>query len=170
MKIKISDLLNLSTVVEVSPGKPGLPVRALSLNEMMKLFMDSQDIFLKLYSMGFTMNRSQDLAGFLLAAPEVVVRIIAVASDCEGQEEDIAKIPATVQLIALFEIWKLSVPDPKKAKELLSEVTAQLRRLSPKAVQKAEEELQRTSQLNSSTTSLPESNSSSPVDIPFETS
>jgi hypothetical protein len=37
---------------------------------------------------------------------------------------------ATVQLIALSEIWSISVPDQKKARLLLSEVTNLLQKLS----------------------------------------
>ena len=42
-------------------------------------------------------------------------------------------MPATVQLIALSEIWKASVPDQKKASLLLSEVTTLLQKLSEKS-------------------------------------
>ena len=38
-------------------------------------------------------------------------------------------MPATVQLIALSEIWRASVPDQKKARLLLSEVTKALQKL-----------------------------------------
>jgi len=40
------------------------------------------------------------------------------------------KMAATVQLIALSEIWSISVPDQKKARLLLSEVTNLLQKLS----------------------------------------
>ena len=60
----------------------------------------------------------------------MVAEIIALASDEPESVEAVKKLPATVQLIALAEVWKASVPDPKKARELLSEVTALLRKVS----------------------------------------
>ena len=68
-----------------------------------------------------------------MSAPDVVAKIIAMASDEPESAPVVEKhMPATVQLIALSEIWALSVPDQKKAAQLLSEVTSLLQRLSEK--------------------------------------
>lgn len=131
--VKIADLAQLSRPVDISEDEQ-IMVRALNLREMVELFIDSRDVFLPLYAAGVegTVN-AEGLGPFLLTAPEVVAKIIALASDEPGSTDVIQKrMPATVQLIALSEIWKLSVPDAKKARELLSEVTTLLQKLNEK--------------------------------------
>lgn len=124
--VKIADLVNLSRAVDVGEDQQ-LMVRALNLKEMVTLFIESKDSFLPLYAAGLEGAGVESLAPFLLTTPELVAKIIALASD-EPESSDLiqSRMPATVQLIALYEIWKASVPDPKKARELLSEVTALL--------------------------------------------
>lgn len=157
MAIKIADLLQLETQVELQPGV-SVPVRALTLQEMMKLLVGARETFVALYSQGVS-GSSDSLAPFLLAAPDLVVKIVALGLGAEGQEADIAKLAPTVQLIALNEIWKLSVPDPKKAQELLSEVTAQLKKFFPASAAKVVTTLP----VSLSTASEPVSNSLSPA-------
>lgn len=128
MPIRISDLLPVEASIEVAPGKH-LPIRPLALQEMVSLFLSGQEEFLAMYSAGLKIKDNSDLAPFLLATPGLVARVIGFASGTQGQEEDIMRLPATVQLEALREIWRLSVPDPKKARELLLEVTALLKKL-----------------------------------------
>jgi hypothetical protein len=127
--VKLSDLLQLGTEVEVAPGQV-LRVRPLNLMEIIRLFIDQTENFLSLYASGLDGKfEVKDLAPFLLSCPDMIAQIIAFASDEPDQAGVVQKnMPGTVQLIALSEIWKLSVPDAKKAKELLSEVTALLRR------------------------------------------
>ena len=131
--IKIADLAQLSRPVDISDTQQ-IMVRALSLREMVGLFIDSRDVFLPLYAAGLEGKiDAEQLGPFLLTAPEVVARIIAMASDEPESAKVIeTRMPATVQLIALSEIWKVSVPDPKKARELLSEVTTLLQKLNEK--------------------------------------
>jgi hypothetical protein len=129
--IKIADLAQLGRLVDVSETQQ-IMVRALNLREMVKLFVDSRDVFMMLYAAGIEGRASAEQLGpFLLTAPETVAQIIAFATD----EPESAKVvedrmPATVQLIALSEIWKASIPDAKKARELLSEVTTLLQKLN----------------------------------------
>lgn len=137
MAIRIADLLPTKAKVEVSPDK-FVEIRSLTLAEMVQLFLVSQDLFLSLYAKFQEGSTDTDkLAPFLLGAPEFVANVLAYAMDAEGQQEDIKRMPPTVQLIALNECWKMSVPDPKKARELLSVVMAQLRQLSQKGKQQA---------------------------------
>ena len=127
--VKIADLAQLSRPVEISEDAQIL-VRALNLREMITLFMESKDTFLALYAAGLDGASAEQLGPFLLTAPELVAKIIALASDDPDSATAVeTKMPATVQLIALSEIWRASVPDPKKARELLSEVTALLQKL-----------------------------------------
>jgi hypothetical protein len=134
--IKIADLAQLSRPVDISEDQQ-IMVRALNLREMVSLFIESREVFLPLYaaSMDGKVN-AEDLGSFLLTAPEVVARIIAMATD-EPQSASVVetKMPATVQLIALSEIWKASVPDQKKAAQLLSEVTKLLQKLNEKGIE-----------------------------------
>jgi len=131
--VKIADLAQLGRTVDISDDE-SIRVRALNLREMVGLFIESQDVFLPLYAAGIDGKiDAEHLGPFLLTAPEVVAKIIAMASD-EPESMLIIqqRMPATVQLIALSEIWKASVPDQKKASQLLSEVTTLLQKLSEK--------------------------------------
>jgi len=132
--IKIADLAQLGRTVDISETQ-SIEVRALNLREMVKLFIDSQEVFLPLYAAGIDGKVSaEELGPFLLSAPDVVARIIAMASDDPDSAPVVEqRMPATVQLIALSEIWRASVPDQKKAALLLSEVTTLLQKLSEKS-------------------------------------
>lgn len=129
--VKITDLAQLGRLVDISEEQQ-IMVRALNLREMVTLFVDERDVFLPLYAAGVEGKASaENLAPFLLSAPQVVARIIAMASDEPEARDTIEKhMPATAQLVALAEIWKASVPDQKKASQLLSEVTNLLSKLS----------------------------------------
>jgi hypothetical protein len=158
--VKIKDLVQRTRSIAISDDEQ-IMVRALNLHEMVTLFIDSKDLFLPLYVAGIDGDLTAEaLAPFLLTAPELVARIIALASD-EPESAPIIQshMPATVQLIALFEVWKASVPDPKKARSLLSEVTALLQ----KVMEKGAEENRETPKTLSQTTLPPESNTLSPT-------
>lgn len=132
--VKIADLAQLSRTVDISEEQ-SIQVRALNLREMVKLFVESQEVFLPLYALSLEGQTSsaEAFGPFLLSAPAVVAKIIAMASDEPDKAEIIEqRMPATVQLIALAEIWEASVPDKKKASQLLSEVTKLLQGLSEK--------------------------------------
>jgi len=135
--VKIAELAQLSRPVDISETQQ-IMVRALNLREMVTLFVESQDVFLPLYAMSLEGKTSsvEAFGPFLLSAPEVVAKIIAMATD-EPDTTDIiqTRMPATVQLIALAEIWEASVPDKKKASQLLSEVTKLLQKLSEESEQ-----------------------------------
>lgn len=128
--VKISDLAQRKRKVDIS-DEEDIEVRALNLREIVTLFIDSREAFLPLYAAGLEGKvNPESLAPFLLSAPDVVARIIAMASDDLDSVSFVENLPATVQLIALSEIWQASVPDQKKALQLLSEVTKVLQKLS----------------------------------------
>jgi hypothetical protein len=130
--VKIADLVQANQLIDVSDDQQ-ICVRPLNLREMVQLFVDSRDVFLPLYAAGASGTTSEALAPFLMSSPELVAKIIAIACDEPDSVEAVEQhMPATVQLIALAEIWKLSVPDQKKATLLLSEVTSLLQKLSEK--------------------------------------
>lgn len=127
--VKIEDLLPKNVEVEVSPGK-FLSIRPLELQELMTLFASAQDVFMGLYAAVRSPGSNyQKLAPLLMAAPAFVANVLALATDSVGQEKAIRRIPFGVQLIAVHECWRLSVPDPKKLGELLSGVMDDLRAL-----------------------------------------
>lgn len=130
MSVKISDLLPPSAKVEVSPGK-FLELNPLNLQQIVKLFWAYQDAFLSIYAEGS--KAAPQYETLLFATPEMCVDIIAMAADAVGQEDDIRKMPGTVQLAALAECWRISVPDAKKLKESLSGVMAGLQKLNSEA-------------------------------------
>jgi hypothetical protein len=138
--VKIADLAQLGRPVDISETQQ-IMVRALNLREMVGLFIDSRDVFLPLYAAGIEGNVSTEHLGpFLITAPEMVAKIIAMASDDPESAPVVEKnMPATVQLIALAEIWKASVPDQKKASQLLSEVTKLLQKLSEKDAERLQQ-------------------------------
>lgn len=129
--IKIADLAQLNRPVDVAEDQQIL-LRPLNLREIVQLFIDSREVFLPLYAAGLEGKMTAEaFAPFLISAPDVVARIIAMASDDPASAPVVEqRMAATVQLIALSEIWQMSVPDQKKAKQLLSEVTALLQKLS----------------------------------------
>jgi hypothetical protein len=149
--VKLVDLINPPRPVDINDDEQFM-VRALTLKEMVTLFIESSDVFMPLYAAGLAETLTPETLGpFLLTAPDVVAKIIALASDEPDQVETIGKLPATVQLVALVEVWKASVPDPKKASELLSEVMAQLQRLQEKHATKLQQSLSPSLSLEPST-------------------
>lgn len=128
--VKLSDLVNNKKVIEIS-DEMSIEVRPLPVKTMVNLLVNQTDKFIELYSLGAEGKlTAKDLGPFLVAAPRLVADIIALASGEPEKAEEVENyMPASVQLIALGEIWKLSVPDPKKAKELLSGVTSLLQKL-----------------------------------------
>lgn len=139
--LKLVDLANAKTKV-VTGDDEAILVRGLTLKEMIDLFMENAETFLQLYAVGLENITPETLTPFLLSAPTMVARVIAFACDEPESAETVEKyMPATVQLIALEAAWKRSVPDPKKASELLSQVTALLQQMLEKGKQIKDQQL-----------------------------
>jgi len=117
--VKLSDLLQVTEIVEVSPGK-GIEVRALNLTEIVEIFWKHQDVFIPLFAEG--QKEEPNFALIAAAAPQMVAEIIAMSMGDKTQAPHVEKLPVTVQLIALTKIWKLSVPDVKKLVEALGDL------------------------------------------------
>jgi precorrin-6B methylase 2 len=120
MSVKIADLLPLPVGIKVGSGE--LKIRGITLKEMLGLLARHKDVIVT-----FVGGGEQDLEKLLVTAPDMVAEVIAMAADAQGQEADVARLPAAAQLDALTAVWELSVPDLKKLKESLSRVTAALR-------------------------------------------
>ena len=135
----LADLLEQEESVDLGKGRK-LFVRPLSLEEMVGLFVVHGDTLVQLYELMF-MPGEPKFGPFLLSAPGLVAQIIAISSDPERTGEQTkeeaenaaaqmikSKMPASSQVEALQVIWRMSVPDPKKLEELLSEATVLLRK------------------------------------------
>lgn len=126
--VKISDLLPITSSIRISDTQ-SLEVRALSFEEITRLVWVYKDVVVSMF--GESQNlKDVSYERFLMAAPELCADIIAMGADAIGQQDDIKRLPGTVQLIALTEIWRLSVPDPKKLLESLTKILGELRELS----------------------------------------
>lgn len=122
MAVKISDLLPKPINVPVG-GDQFLTVKSLDLKAITKVIQAHREPILQLIATA--QGGKPDFAVALEMAPDMVATIIAHASGTEGQEEDIKQLPGTVQLMAMAEIWKVSVPDVKKLLDSLSGVMGQ---------------------------------------------
>jgi len=71
-------------------------------------------------------TKNGDWTPLIVNAPNMARDLIAAATDTSEQEEieAIAKLPIGVQITALSEIWKASVPDPKRLEEILGHLNA----------------------------------------------
>lgn len=127
MAVKISDLLPKPAEIPVGVGS--LTVVALDLEAIVQVLMNYREQILHLIATA--QNGKPDFAGVLKDAPDMVATIIAHAADAVGQEADIRKLPGTSQLMAMAEIWKLSVPDVKKFLDSLSGVMGQAKARAP---------------------------------------
>jgi hypothetical protein len=153
VKMKLADLTQAYENIEINENGDFISVRPLNLKDVIDLLMSEADNFLSLYATAIEgklealdsdgQPKVAHLMPFLLSAPSFVAKVIAVASDEPESAATVEKLlPSPVQLIALRTIIKKSVPNPKKAQELLSEVTALAQRL-----QKRQETLQAERQL-----------------------
>lgn len=132
--LSIVELLKLNRGdLEISPGHKR-SLRPLNLTEIVVLLERDREAFIALYSKAVdTKTQTVNYGPVLFAAPAFAAKVIALSLGEEEIWESIRDMmPATVQLIALETIFKLSVPDPKKLGELLSEVMGLLQKLGEK--------------------------------------
>lgn len=133
-KKSILDLLQVHANTLTLAEGVELPFFPLTLLDLVTLFAGYQEAFLSLYATAVDARAGTvDYGAVMMAAPDMVAKVIATALHRPEEEEDIRNnVSATWQLIALEAIFKASVPDPKKLGELLSTVTGLLRKLSNK--------------------------------------
>ncbi len=123
MAVKISDLLPAK--VKVDTGNGMLEVSSINLKGITTLIQNFKEPLIQLFTSGQG-GGTPDFLGIATHAPDMIVAIIAMGADAEGQEEDIAKLGLSTQILAAAEIWALSVPEPKKLLSVLSTVLAQI--------------------------------------------
>ena len=121
--VKLSEVIPVTAIVEVAEGT-AIELRPISLENIVELFWGFQDAFISLYAEGN--NENPNFAALVAAAPELVATAIAYSAGEKDSVNAVKMLPATVQLIALTEVWKLSVPDVKKLKEVLVDLSKQI--------------------------------------------
>jgi hypothetical protein len=125
MAVKISDLLVKPIAIPVGGGNE-LMVKPLSMDAIVSVIKDYREPILQLIATA--QQGKPDFAAALTMAPNMVASIIAFAADAQGQEEDVKQLPGPVQIHAMAEIWKASVPDVKKLIDSLSGVMGQAKK------------------------------------------
>jgi hypothetical protein len=121
MAVNIKDLLPPPRLISV--GEQSLSVRALRLDETIKLLTQEQyKSSLATFFSGETLNFTLLVA----QAPDLVANVIAMAAGAEGQEEDIKLLPVGTQVEAVTAVWEMSVPSVKKLSESLQRVSVGL--------------------------------------------
>lgn len=111
---------------QVIIGRGALTIRGLEMQEMARLLAAYKGTL-----MGYLAGQKQDWMGLLVASPELVTDIIAMASGYEDEQDraKLRRIPPQFQLDCLEAVYKLSVPDEKKLGELLTTFAATFRSL-----------------------------------------
>ena len=125
MAIKVTDLLPQPSYITIGASK--VEVKPLTLEQIIKLLSVYRYDLIVMFS--DTAEGNLNLITLVMTAPRMVADIIAYGIDADGQQEDIIKLPAVSQVELLAEIWKVSVPEPKKLMSLLSQVMAGLQQV-----------------------------------------
>jgi hypothetical protein len=132
MPVRVSQIL--PPPVRVPMGEHSLEVRGLTLPEVVSLITNYRTDFMRLLVLARA--GMPNFVEIMEIAPKMVEDILCYATNSKGddaEEDAVAQLPAGVQLIALTEIWKLTVTDQKKIQGLLSEAMAELRKHLPPA-------------------------------------
>jgi hypothetical protein len=129
MPVKVSQLLPPPARVPI--GDKFLEVRGLTLPEVVQLISDYRLDFVRMLILA--RSGSPNFVEVMEMAPQMVSAILCFATGSKGDPEEeaaVSLLPAGVQLIAVSEIWKLTVTDQKKIQGLLSEAMEGLRKLN----------------------------------------
>lgn len=113
MSTSLEDLLPLPVGVNIGRGE--ISLHGIYLEDLTRLLLVHKDQLLGFLGSGTTVN----LDLLAIAAPAMVIDIIAAASDNQERRPLVARIPLASQLECLGVIYRLSVPDEKKFSELL---------------------------------------------------
>ena len=131
MGVKISQLMPPPRRVELGDGS--FEVRGLTLQEIVNVLVVYQGAFLPFLSPTQQPTDEKKVNGsdpasepanfsLLIATSPLMVRdIICLAAGIDDDEEikAVERLTAEVQLLALKEIWELTVPNPKKLHDLV---------------------------------------------------
>jgi hypothetical protein len=136
MPVKVSQLLPPPAKIPV--GDQFMEVRGLALPELVELIANHRNDFIQMLVL--LRAGTQNLVEVVQMAPQMVSDIVCYATNSKGdpdEEAAVSQLPAGVQLIAMTEIWKLTVTDQKKIQDLLLKAMAEVRRLSANVAARA---------------------------------
>lgn len=117
MGIKISELFAVTKTIKVA-GKD-VELQPLTLEQIIKLLTIYREEIIMMFS--DSLQGELNMVTMVATAPRMVADIIAYGLGAEDQIQDIMKLPGFTQVELLAEIWKVSIPEPKKLFSLLSE-------------------------------------------------
>lgn len=120
MGIKISELFAVTKTIKVA-GKD-VELQPLTLEQIIKLLTIYREEIIMMFS--DSLQGELNMVTMVATAPRMVADIIAYGLNAEDQVQDIMKLPGFTQVELLAEIWKVSIPEPKKLFSLLSEAMA----------------------------------------------
>jgi hypothetical protein len=120
MPVVIKDLIPAKR--ELPFGTGVLSVRGLRLDEVVELLSEHRDTIAPFFT-----GEQVEFGALLAASPKIVAKVIAMASDTVGQEEDIQNIPPPDQIDVLLAIWEISVPNVSKLAEAVLRLTRDMK-------------------------------------------
>lgn len=142
MAVKITDLLPAPVKIVVAEGKEPLVLRHLELSEIVTLLFSHASEFLAMYAE--SQNEKPNYLKFISLAPALCAQAIAMSADDPDNVASYRKLPFSVQVIALRELWKVSVPDPKSFGETMRTLFNELKRLSDEVEEQESQSPERT--------------------------
>jgi len=121
MKVRnnLSEIIGATKQVDAGGGRM-IEVRGVSLEEISRLLAVHRSQFESLIIMAAT--EQPDWMGFVAGAPLFINDLLAVAMEIEDEEDKklVGKLPLGTQVLAIKDIWGLTVPQGKKFSELVS--------------------------------------------------
>lgn len=130
MPVKVSELFPEPS--RVPWGDRYLEVRGLGLEEVTGLIQGFRGDFLRM--MVLVRQGESGVLELVNACPKLVTMILGIATDSIDDEVEmrhVRRIPAGVQVLAVPEVWRLTVSDQKKIQELLSGLRELVRKHLP---------------------------------------
>ena len=124
MAVRIRDLLPVGGSVEWGTGT--LSIRGLELTQITLLTGKYTKTVASLLS-----NGKEELLPLILRdAPDFVTDVICMAANIDDEDKElVSKFTVGDQITAVMEVWRLTVPQPKKLRDWLSALNLELQKL-----------------------------------------
>lgn len=125
--MNISDLIPSNKTIKIN----GIDVEyhGLSISGISYLLEHYRQELSNIAAMFFSDDKELDYFDLIKQSPDVVFSIIAIGSDCVGQENDISKLQVLDQVSLLSGILKATFYDKKKLLALMSDIKSLLSEL-----------------------------------------
>ena len=142
MALRVSDLFVIAKKVTI--GNVDVEIRPLTLEQIIRLLTVYREDIITMFS--DTVSGELNMITLVATAPRMVADILAFGMDADGQQNDIMKLPGFTQVELLAEVWKVSIPEPKKLYSLLSGAMAGLQQAGINPALPSEETTQDTTE------------------------